>query len=64
MSKPLRFPTKVLVGFDDDQLLAIDAWRRQQDDLPNRSESIRRLVERGLTAAKLEEPPSKRKRSK
>jgi len=28
----------------------IDGWRRQQDDLPSRSEAIRRLVEKGLKA--------------
>jgi hypothetical protein len=29
---------------------AIDAWRRKQDDLPTRSEAIRRLIELGLKA--------------
>jgi hypothetical protein len=29
---------------------AIDAWRRKQEDLPSRSEAIRRLVEIGLRA--------------
>jgi hypothetical protein len=28
----------------------IEAWAAQQDDLPNRSQAIRRLVERGLSA--------------
>jgi hypothetical protein len=28
----------------------IDAWRRQEEDLPNISEAIRRLVELGLKA--------------
>jgi hypothetical protein len=28
----------------------IEAWRRQQDDFPNLSEAIRRLVEIGLRA--------------
>jgi hypothetical protein len=28
----------------------IDDWRRQQDDLPNISEAIRRLVDAGLEA--------------
>ena len=32
----------------------IDAWRRQQDDLPPRAEAIRRLVEKGLAAEKAE----------
>ncbi len=26
----------------------VDEWRRQQPDIPNRSEAIRRLVDRGL----------------
>lgn len=30
----------------------IDDWRRQQPDLPNISEAIRRLVELGLDASK------------
>jgi hypothetical protein len=44
MPKPLKYPTKVLIGFDDDQLAAIDEWRRKQPDLPTRSEAIRRIV--------------------
>lgn len=30
----------------------LDAWRRQQEDLPNLSEAIRRLVELGMDAGK------------
>lgn len=30
------------------EVSAIDRWRAQQPDVPNRSEAIRRLVERGL----------------
>jgi hypothetical protein len=44
MPKPLKFPIKLLIGFDDAAVKAIDDWRRQQEDLPNRSESVRRLV--------------------
>jgi hypothetical protein len=33
-------------------LRRIDEWRRQQPDLPNISEAIRRLVELGLKAKK------------
>lgn len=29
-------------------LAMIDAWRREQPDLPSRAEAIRRLVEKGL----------------
>jgi hypothetical protein len=32
----------------DPQLKSIDEWRRNQADLPNRAEAIRRLVELGL----------------
>jgi hypothetical protein len=28
----------------------IDAWRRQQEDLPVQAEAIRRLVEKGIEA--------------
>jgi hypothetical protein len=39
---------------------ALDAriakWRREQPDLPNRSEAIRRLVEIGLAASKHVKP--------
>lgn len=31
---------------------AVDEWRRHQDDLPNLSEAIRRLVEVGMEATK------------
>jgi hypothetical protein len=50
MPRPLKFPTKLLIGFDDDAIRAIDDWRRKQDDLPNRSESVRRLIGRALGA--------------
>lgn len=32
------------------QVIKIDAWRKTQNDLPSRSEAIRRLVERGIHA--------------
>lgn len=31
-------------------LQRVDEWRRKQPDLPNRSEAVRLLVERGLEA--------------
>src|ERR1700730_1643637 len=34
----------------EDELAAIDNWRRTQEDLPSQAEAIRRLVEIGLTA--------------
>ena len=35
-----------------DWIEKVDSWRRREDDLPNLSEAIRRLVELGLDAAK------------
>jgi metal-responsive CopG/Arc/MetJ family transcriptional regulator len=48
--KPLKFPTKLLIGFDDRLLRSIDEWRRQEEDLPPRTEAIRRLIEKALHA--------------
>ncbi|UYQ71943.1 hypothetical protein OF122_18180 [Pelagibacterium flavum] len=48
MAKPLTYTNKVLIGFTDEQIASVDAWRRAQSDLPNRSEAIRRLVEKAL----------------
>jgi len=36
---------------EQDTLDRVDAWRREQGDLPSRAEAIRRLVETGLNAA-------------
>lgn len=50
-----RPPTGVgkLIGlrWQPPELDAIDAWRRQQSDLPSRPEAIRRLVSVGLDAS-------------
>ena len=62
MPKPLKFPTKLLIGFTDDLLRGIDDWRRKQPDLPSRSESIRRLVGQALKPSEPQKP-SARKRS-
>ncbi|WP_183750793.1 hypothetical protein [Pseudochelatococcus contaminans] len=34
------------------QVATIDAWRKEQDDLPSRSEAIRRLIDLGIETAK------------
>lgn len=39
-----------IIAFDK-IIAAIDEWRREQSDLPSRSEAIRRLVEIGLEAS-------------
>lgn len=40
----------VNVRIDRDGLLALDGWRRNQEDLPSRPEAIRRLIQRGLAS--------------
>ncbi len=39
---------------------ALDEWRRQQPDLPSRSEAIRRLIEAGMRATQ-QQPAEKAK---
>ncbi|CAN7350711.1 YfbU family protein [Rhizobium sp. LjRoot258] len=41
---------RVELRLDADLIEQVDFWRGEQDDLPSRSEAIRRLVEGGLTA--------------
>jgi metal-responsive CopG/Arc/MetJ family transcriptional regulator len=41
-------PNKLLIGFSDEQLEELDKWRRNQEDLPTRSEVVRRLVDAGV----------------
>jgi DNA end-binding protein Ku len=48
MPKPKTVPNKLLIGFSDEQLAELDKWRRNQEDLPTRSEVVRRLVDGGL----------------
>jgi len=45
---PTGIGTPVQVRFGDDLLASLDDWRRQQRDLPNRPEAVRRLVEQAL----------------
>lgn len=48
MAKPLRFPNKRLVAFDDETIAAIEAWRKKQSPIPTEPEAIRRLVAQAL----------------
>jgi metal-responsive CopG/Arc/MetJ family transcriptional regulator len=46
--KKVRAPetgTPVMVRMQSDLLDMLDAWRREQPDIPTRSEAIRRMVE-------------------
>ena len=47
-AKIMRFELRVPASF----VKLLDDWRRQQDDIPNRSEAIRRLVEAAAADAK------------
>jgi hypothetical protein len=46
----------------DEFMADLDAWAAKQDDIPGRSEAIRRLVELGLTV-KTKSAPSERQRA-
>lgn len=48
MARETTLPHLVQLRLPDSLAKAIDAYRREQDDLPTRSEAIRRLVEKGL----------------
>jgi hypothetical protein len=50
MARPLLYPVKKVVGFDQAMLDAIEKWRARQKPIPNVSDAIRRLVELGLKA--------------
>ena len=52
--RPRTTGTGRLVGtrWHEPDLAAIDAWRVQQDDKPDRTEAIRRLVRAGLVASR------------
>ena len=43
--------TRLNLVITPSQVAAIDAWRKGQDDLPSRSEAIRRLIDIGLNRA-------------
>lgn len=65
MAAPLDPNSKtrqVIVKVPEAWLAEIDAWRRQQPDIPNVSESIRRLVMMAIEAdrARISEVPSLR----
>ena len=50
--KPTGVGKQVMVRCKDDLLRQVDDWRRLEEDIPSRSEAIRRLVEQALTAPK------------
>ena len=56
MKRPTLLPQLIQLRLSDDLGKAIDDWRRKQDDIPTRSEAIRRLIELGLPGRNIPEP--------
>ena len=52
MPRPELCPVKKVIGFNREQLSAIDGWRRSQSPIPTVSDAIRQLVEQSLAAPK------------
>jgi metal-responsive CopG/Arc/MetJ family transcriptional regulator len=48
MARESNLPLLVNLRIDNEMSKAIDDWRRQQSDIPTRSEAIRRLVRQAL----------------
>ena len=48
IGRPETHPVKKVIGFSEEMLAAVEAWRAKQKPIPNLSEAIRRLVELGL----------------
>jgi hypothetical protein len=55
-----QFPVKLLIGLTEQQALELDAWRRDEADLPSRTEAVRRMIADAL-AARPRKPAGKRK---
>ena len=43
-----HFPVKLLIGLTEEQTLELDAWRRDEEDLPSRTEAVRRMIAESL----------------
>lgn len=44
MARPEQFPIKKVIGFDQQMMDALEAYRREQDIIPNVSEAIRTIL--------------------
>jgi Arc/MetJ-type ribon-helix-helix transcriptional regulator len=60
--KPTGVDPARTIRLSDEFIATVDTWAAQQDDSPNRSEAIRRLVELGL-AVRTRLAPSERQRA-
>jgi hypothetical protein len=54
--RPPTFRTPVQARLTPLELAALDAWRREQADRPNRAEAMRRLLALGLERAPRKRP--------
>ena len=50
MGRPPEFTSKKLIGFDQDMLDAIDAYRATLKPIPNQSEAIRKILKDWLAS--------------
>lgn len=49
MAKPLRYPNKKLIAFNDEIIKAIEAWRKEQSPIPSEPEAIRHILREWLS---------------
>ena len=62
MPRPEEFPIKLQLSLNEDLDEAIKKWRQKQDDVPNRSEAIRRLLWQALALKQPADAVPRRKR--
>ncbi len=48
MQKPSLYPVKKVIGFDEELLKAVDAWRGARTPIPNASDAIRQILTKHL----------------
>jgi hypothetical protein len=48
IGRPETHPIKKVIGFTEEMIEAVEAWRAKQKPVPNQSEAIRKIIEIGL----------------
>lgn len=48
MARPELYPSKKLIGFDQETIDAVENWRREQTPIPNYSEAVRTILRQWL----------------
>lgn len=59
MPRSQLYPVKKVIGFDEDLLKAVDAWRRNRTPIPNVSDAIRQILAKHLRQKGFLPKPSK-----